>query len=101
MNAYERKQEAKRARLEAAAERAEAAGGDKRTSYQGVCEVVENFDENRLQIMFDGKPSAEIRKELKSNGFRWAPSQEAWQRQLNNGARYAAKRFLATQGVDV
>jgi len=66
-----------------------------------LCEVVENFEENRLQIVFDGKPSAEVRSELKGNGFRWAPSQEAWQRQLNNGARYAAKRFLISQGVEV
>lgn len=98
-NANIKRMEKRIAQLRANAKRAEAAGGEKRTSYQGVCEVVENYDENRLQIVFDGKPSAEIRKELKSNGFRWAPSQEAWQRQLNNGARYAAKRFLASQGV--
>jgi len=90
------------AELQANAQRAEAAGGEeKRDVYQGLCEVVENFEENRLQIVFDGKPSAEVRGELKSNGFRWAPSQEAWQRQLNNGARYAAKRFLMSQGVEV
>lgn len=98
-NANIKRMEKRIAQLRANAKRAEAAGGEKRTSYQGLCEVVENYDENRLQIVFDGKPSAEIRKELKSNGFRWAPSQEAWQRQLNNGARYAAKRFLASQGV--
>ena len=28
-------------------------------------------------------------------------SQQAWQRQLSNGARYAAKRFLRSQGVEV
>lgn len=89
------------AQLQANAKRAEAAGGEeKRDVYQGVCEVVENFEENRLQIIFDGKPSAEVRAELKGNGFRWAPSQGAWQRQLNNGARYAAKRFLISQGVE-
>jgi len=80
---------------------AAAAGGEnKTTSYQGVCDLVKNFEENRLQIIFDGKPTAEIRAELKSNGFRWAPSQGAWQRQLNNAARYAAKCFLRSQGVE-
>lgn len=89
------------AQLRAAeAARIAAGGEEKRDVYQGLCEVVENFEENRLQIVFDGKPSAEVRAELKSNGFRWAPSQEAWQRQLNNGARYAAKRFLISQGIE-
>jgi len=90
------------AQLRAAeAARIAAGGEEKRTAYQGLCEVVENFEENRLQIIFDGKPSAEVRSDLKGNGFRWAPSQEAWQRQLNNGARYAATRFLRSQGVEV
>lgn len=57
--------------------------------------VVMNTGENRLQIIFDGKPDADIRDELKANGFRWAPSQNAWQRQLTNNAIYAAKRIKA------
>lgn len=31
---------------------------------------------------------------LKSNGFRWSPSQGAWQRQLTNNARYALKNYV-------
>lgn len=56
--------------------------------------VIENTDIMRLQIIFDGKPEPEIREILKSNGFKWAPSQNAWQRQLNNNARYALNRVL-------
>lgn len=56
--------------------------------------VVENVEENRLQIFFPGKPEADQRAKLKSNGFRWAPSVGAWQRQLNNAARYAAQQAL-------
>ena len=33
-----------------------------------------NREDNRLQVFFDGKPDADTRAELKSNGFRWAPS---------------------------
>lgn len=57
------------------------------------CTVAENTDNMRLQVFFDGKPSAECRTALKSNGFRWAPSQGAWQRQLTNNARYALDRI--------
>ena len=32
-------------------------------------------------------------------GFRWAPSENAWQRQLNNAGIYAARRILAGLGV--
>lgn len=53
-------------------------------------EAVANKEENRLQIFFDEKPDAEQRSVMKSNGFRWAPSVGAWQRQLNHSAIYAA-----------
>lgn len=52
--------------------------------------VEANTADNRLQIFFDEKPDKEIREELKGNGFRYAPSAEAWQRQLNDNAIYAA-----------
>ena len=49
-----------------------------------------NEAENRLQLFFDEKPPADQRAELKKNGFKWAPSQSAWQRQLTKNAIYAA-----------
>ena len=55
--------------------------------------VVVNTAETRLQIIFDGKPDADIRTELKGEGFRWAPSQGAWQRQLTDNAMRAARRL--------
>jgi len=58
--------------------------------------LVENTEINRIQILFDAKPDADTRAILKRNGFRWAPSQDAWQRQLNENGRYAAKRALAS-----
>lgn len=58
--------------------------------------VVENHDDNRLQIFFGGDPGVEMRKRLKSRGFRWARTWDGkpWQRQLNNNARYAARQVL-------
>jgi hypothetical protein len=61
--------------------------------------VVMNKDENRIQILFDAKPGEALRSELKSRGFRWAPSQGAWQRQLNDNGLYALKQIKAVQPV--
>ena len=48
----------------------------------------------RVQFIFPGKPDDETRTMLKENGFRWAPSQGAWQRQLTANAKYAAHRVI-------
>lgn len=58
------------------------------------CKVVKNTEVMRLQLIFDGKPDQEVRDILKSNGFRWAPSQGAWQRNLNENGEYALQRVL-------
>ena len=52
-----------------------------------------NTDMNRLQLFFNEKPNESQRANLKANGFKWAPSQEAWQRQLTDNAIYAAGRL--------
>lgn len=57
--------------------------------------VVENTDIMRLQLFFDGKPEPEVREVLKNNGFKWAPSQNAWQRQLTNNAKYALECVIS------
>jgi len=49
-----------------------------------------NETENRLQLFFDDKPSDTQRQELKKHGFKWAPSQSAWQRQLTKNAIHSA-----------
>ena len=52
-----------------------------------------NEAENRLQLIFEDKPDVDTRQALKSEGFKWAPSQGAWQRQLNQNAIRAAARL--------
>jgi len=59
-----------------------------------ICKVIENTDIMRLQLIFDGKPSDDIRSVLKSHGFRWSPYNIAWQRQLTNNAKYDARLVL-------
>jgi hypothetical protein len=67
--------------------------GTSETEYNGF-KVVENSELMRLQIIFDDKPEAETRDILKSNGFKWAPSQSAWQRQLTSNAKYSLKKVV-------
>jgi hypothetical protein len=54
-------------------------------------ELVENLEINRVQFIFEGKPSEEIRATLKAHGFHWAPSEGAWQRQRTAQAIWAAR----------
>lgn len=56
-------------------------------------EIVINTELNRLQILFDDRPDYGLKEELKRYGFRWAPSQSAWQRQLTENAINAAKHI--------
>ena len=53
----------------------------------GICLLV--FD-----ILVAVDQFIKVRDILKSNGFRWAPSVGAWQRQLNNNGKYAVERVV-------
>lgn len=55
--------------------------------------AVANQENHRLQLLFDEKPDETRRTELKWNGFRWSPSEQAWQRLLNDSAIYSAARI--------
>lgn len=56
--------------------------------------VVEDPEAMRIKLLFEDKPSAEIRDVLKKNGFRWSPRANAWQTQLTNNGRYRLERVL-------
>lgn len=56
--------------------------------------IVENYDLDRLQMFFDGKPDNETISKLKHNAFKWSPSNGCWQRQLTNNAIYGMRRVL-------
>lgn len=56
--------------------------------------VIANTEANRLQILFNEKPDEATRAMLKQNGFRWSPSNKAWQRQLTPNAESAARKLF-------
>jgi hypothetical protein len=56
-------------------------------------EAVINNEIDRLQLIFDERPSKEQCAVLKHNGFKWSPTNGAWQRQLTGNAMYSANRI--------
>ena len=54
--------------------------------------VIEDPAINRLQIKFDNIPSDRVRNVLKTNGFRWSPTNGVWQSYLNNRSMYALSK---------
>ena len=60
--------------------------------------VRENKEANRIQFLFNGKPDEKTRQLMKANGFRWAPSESAWQRQRTANAVYAAREIIKLLG---
>lgn len=60
----------------------------------GQVTIREDTTENRVLLIFPGKPAEEIRSLLKSSGFRWSPSRGAWSRMLNS-AGIASADYVA------
>ncbi len=60
----------------------------------GDVRVVEDPETMRIRLHFPGKPTPAVIATLKSNGFRWAPSERAWQRQLTPAGRMGADLVL-------
>ena len=56
-----------------------------------ICEA-----ENRVRIVFPGKPDEQTRASLKRAAFRWSPTAGAWQRHASNAAWYEARRIVGT-----
>lgn len=61
--------------------------------------IVEDVEDNRLRILFDDIPDADLRTQLKKSGFRWSPKNKAWQRQNTGNAMWTAKRIIGIKGL--
>lgn len=60
-------------------------------------EVILNYQLDRIQIVYAEKPSADTIAKLKSKGFKWSPSNRAWQRHLNNAGKYAVTEMTGVK----
>ena len=57
-------------------------------------EIRINLEINRIQFIFDEIPAPEIRKLLKTHGFKWSPTESAWQRQRTLNAVNVTKYLM-------
>ncbi len=63
-------------------------------------EAIINLANNRLQLIFEEKPTSEQRAILKQNGFKFAPKATAWQRPLDYKTMAAANRIDFIKPLD-
>ena len=54
----------------------------------------EHIEDKRLRLHFPGKPDAATITNLKKSGWKWSPSNAAWQRILTNDARWNAEHVI-------
>jgi antirestriction protein ArdC len=71
-----------------------AASLEDRTTEFAWGKVRENKAINRIQFLFEEKPDNAVRDLMKKSGFRWAPSEGAWQRQWTGNAVRAAQQAI-------
>lgn len=57
-----------------------------------------SYTENRIRLLYDDKPSADTIAELKRYGFKWSPSNSAWQRMITNDSFWAVEHVT---GIDL
>lgn len=77
------------------AEKDDAVVTERESNVHGLT-IVEDLEDNRIRLVFDGKPDADTIRLLKERGFKWSHYNKAWQRQITESARYAVK-FVESQ----
>ncbi len=73
-------------------------GSKSEAEYSGGVRVSEDPDAARIRIHFPGKPERSAIETLKSSGFRWSPTESAWQRHLNGSGKSAVEYVLKKLG---
>ncbi|QDU82692.1 hypothetical protein Pla110_44530 [Polystyrenella longa] len=67
----------------------------------GDIEILDNLEYHKVEVHFAGKPREEIRSFLKSRGFRWTPSAEAWTRTIDSRTEWAIEGLRELVGKNI
>ena len=83
-------------RLKQRIEELERTAQDETTETEiGDVRIVDNVEDNRVQVFFPRKPADDVRKRLKSSGFRWSPRNRCWQSYRGAGYLAAAQKIVS------
>lgn len=66
-----------------------------------MCKVLLNNELNGVELYFNGKPSQEIREEMKDNGFRWNGKKVCWYAKQNNKTMVLANKLSGSSVLEV
>ncbi|GAA2816950.1 hypothetical protein EDC40_103688 [Aminobacter aminovorans] len=70
-----------------------APAGCETVELNGV-QIVKNYDLDRVQILFGGKPDPDTIKALMGSAWNWSPRNSAWQRKLTPAAFNSARLIV-------
>lgn len=85
----------------AASDAAKASGVEHRVKAFPGGKIVLNKAIDRVQLVFDDRPTPEVITVLKGRAFRWSPREGAWQRQLTQNGVWAAEAVAKALGGGV
>jgi hypothetical protein len=83
-----------RAVKEAGVEKAAPEKANETVTVNGV-EIVTNYEIERIQMLFGGKPDAETIGMLKGAGWNWSPKNKAWQRMITAATMRSAMKIAS------
>jgi hypothetical protein len=83
-----------RAKLERADAPAPKTGVEDVATFADGTVIVNNHDAARVQITMPSKPAPDVINALKREGWKWSPSNAAWQRQNTENAVESARRIM-------
>ena len=90
-------------RMERSKEKAELSALSSNTEHKTYSfaggNLVYNTTLDRVQLVFDEKPTEDQRALLNKAAFRWSPRENAWQRKLTNNGVRAATSALVAMGI--
>ena len=77
-----------------------AARGRELIGSEGEIELWADREIDRVQLLFPDKPGDDVRARLKRSGWKWSPTNGAWQRQLTENGVRSGREFLSGHGLN-